>query len=428
MSHHVPTKRSRANQESVPWTVAREAFIWNVLASPDNHDFPPQLEPGDFALSQAEDTYIWTGLQWIQFDSSQHVAITLGAGSDAALTLSGQELTLADVQTPTEHTAIGDGAPHHAESHALDTHSSFAHVDLSDAPTDAHHTEAHVPESHTGTDITAAELEDLSDGGETSIHTHAAPDASVVTFTPTTDADWDGDADPGDVDEALDELAERTTDVEERGVFEPAYSSTSLWGTSGVWLDQTPFIGTVNGNPTSTSVVYNHTSGELSISHGQVLHNTTKGERVFIEAVNTGTNTLTVEANSPDDSDTWDNTDALTTASQTNTGRGGIFVDIDVTPYIIANSAVTGVSLLLTGVRRNADAHFVITHPYETFVGLRENVLQSLQDDLAQYTHWVQGVAVADSRYYFTMCFLNLAADNNNGTCRIQGQFTSLVA
>ena len=45
---------------------------------------------------------------------SSHDPVTLGAGSDAALALSGQELTLADVLTPTEHTAIGDGAPHHA--------------------------------------------------------------------------------------------------------------------------------------------------------------------------------------------------------------------------------------------------------------------------------------------------------------------------
>lgn len=43
-----------------------------------------------------------------------HAAVTLGAGSDAALALVGQQLTLADVLTPAEHTAIGDGAPHHA--------------------------------------------------------------------------------------------------------------------------------------------------------------------------------------------------------------------------------------------------------------------------------------------------------------------------
>lgn len=48
---------------------------------------------------------------------AHHAAVTLGAGSDAALALAGQELTLADVLTPAEHTAIGDSAPHHARSH-----------------------------------------------------------------------------------------------------------------------------------------------------------------------------------------------------------------------------------------------------------------------------------------------------------------------
>lgn len=216
-------------------------------------------------------------------------------------------------------------------------------------------------------------------------------------------------------------------DVEDTGgVFEAAFSADAIWGESGVWYENTPFVGTVNGNPTSTSVVYNHTSGELSISPGQVLHNTTKGERVRIEAVNTGTNTITVEANSPDDSDTWDNTDALTTASQTNAGRGGIFVDIDVTPFL-GGRVATALNCQLSGGRRNADAHYVITHPYVAYSLTKENVIAYFQDDLVQYKHFIQPVAPADDRYYFTMCFLALAADNNNGRCRLQGLFTQLV-
>jgi hypothetical protein len=42
----------------------------------------------------------------------------------------------------------------------------------------------------------------------------SAPDADDVTYTPTTLADWDGGTDPGDVEQALDQLAERVTDVE----------------------------------------------------------------------------------------------------------------------------------------------------------------------------------------------------------------------
>lgn len=44
-----------------------------------------------------------------------------------------------------------------------------------------------------------------------------AVDADEVTYTPTTLADWDGSADPGDVEQALDQLAERITDVEAGG-------------------------------------------------------------------------------------------------------------------------------------------------------------------------------------------------------------------
>lgn len=46
--------------------------------------------------------------------SIAHAPVTLGGGSDPALALTGQQLTLANVLTPTEHTAIGNGAPHHA--------------------------------------------------------------------------------------------------------------------------------------------------------------------------------------------------------------------------------------------------------------------------------------------------------------------------
>jgi hypothetical protein len=45
----------------------------------------------------------------------------------------------------------------------------------------------------------------------------ATVDADDVTYTPTTLADWDGAADPGNVDDALDQLAERVADVEGAG-------------------------------------------------------------------------------------------------------------------------------------------------------------------------------------------------------------------
>jgi len=54
----------------------------------------------------------------------------------------------AGVMRDAEHTAIGDGAPHHAQAHTLASHSSKAHSELSDAPADAHHPQAHSLASH----------------------------------------------------------------------------------------------------------------------------------------------------------------------------------------------------------------------------------------------------------------------------------------
>lgn len=44
-----------------------------------------------------------------------------------------------------------------------------------------------------------------------------AVDASSVTYTPTVNTDWDTDTDPGNVDDALDQLAERVDDLEAAG-------------------------------------------------------------------------------------------------------------------------------------------------------------------------------------------------------------------
>lgn len=46
----------------------------------------------------------------------------------------------------------------------------------------------------------------------------AGADAGSVTYAPMTAADWNGDADPGNVDDALDQLAARVDDLEGAGV------------------------------------------------------------------------------------------------------------------------------------------------------------------------------------------------------------------
>lgn len=60
-------------------------------------------------------------------------------------------------------------------------------------------------------DQLAERVDDLeSTGGGT-------PDAADVTYTPAVSTDWDSDTDPGDVDNALDQLAERVDDLEASG-------------------------------------------------------------------------------------------------------------------------------------------------------------------------------------------------------------------
>jgi hypothetical protein len=55
----------------------------------------------------------------------------------------------------------------------------------------------------------------LSDGTDTQLGAGGGGDASVVTYTPTTPADWD--VEPDYVDEGLDELAGRVTTLEDAG-------------------------------------------------------------------------------------------------------------------------------------------------------------------------------------------------------------------
>lgn len=64
-----------------------------------------------------------------------------------------------------------------------------------------------------GAGVTLTVTDDPTDE-EVDVTLAAAPDASVVTYTPAVATDWDGDADPGNTDDALDQLAERTDNLE----------------------------------------------------------------------------------------------------------------------------------------------------------------------------------------------------------------------
>jgi hypothetical protein len=83
---------------------------------------------------------------------------------------------------------------------------------------------------------------------------YAAPtgvsDADDVTYTPTTLADWDGGSDPGDVEQALDQLAERVTDLEGAGggSGSPIFSLTAFDSAATISNSMTPYT-LANGLP-----------------------------------------------------------------------------------------------------------------------------------------------------------------------------------
>lgn len=60
-------------------------------------------------------------------------------------------------------------------------------------------------------DQLAERVEDIENAGG------SGSDASVITYTPAVPADWDGGADPGNADDALDQVAERVKDLEDGG-------------------------------------------------------------------------------------------------------------------------------------------------------------------------------------------------------------------
>jgi len=63
-----------------------------------------------------------------------------------------------------------------------------------------------------------------------------AIDASTVTYTATTATDWDSNTDPGDVDNALDQLAERVDDIEALTLGVHAHTDAASGGVLSAYL------------------------------------------------------------------------------------------------------------------------------------------------------------------------------------------------
>ena len=155
-----------------------------------------------------------------------------GGGDEISVAgLSGQ---LADGQTPVNHDHSGDGGDGGTFDAANLTSGAATDGQVLtadgaggagwEAPTGGGLTVKEVdgaPSVGTVTEIrvTNGKLTDVG-GGVVSIDLSGdagSPDASTVTYTPAVATDWNTDADPGDVDNALDQLAERVDDLEAAG-------------------------------------------------------------------------------------------------------------------------------------------------------------------------------------------------------------------
>jgi hypothetical protein len=130
------------------------------------------------------------------------------------------------------------------------------------------------------------------------------------------------------------------------------------------------FTGTINGTPSGTSVVYTPVSGNENVlvpaSTSQLgkmrLYNTTRGNSALISNTNTGTNTITLTATVPGD---WANGDTLTTASQTVSGGGFNWIDIEITSGDFVGKSLVFLYLVMSDT--GGAGQSLIAHPFETY-------------------------------------------------------------
>lgn len=100
----------------------------------------------------------------------------------------------------------------------------------------------------------------VRDDGVLAVPAVSGVDADDVTYTPTTLADWDGSVDPGDVEQALDQLAERVTDVELGGSGQAAIQFKDEGGNEGSsgGITAVDFVG--------SGVTANESAGVLTVT------------------------------------------------------------------------------------------------------------------------------------------------------------------
>lgn len=128
------------------------------------------------------------------------------------------------------------------------------------------------------------------------------------------------------------------------------------------------FVGTINGAPSGASVAYNVSSGTegamvpSATTHlaKMRLYNTTRSNYALISNCNTGTNTITLTGNAPAN---WANGDTITIASQTVSGGGFSWVDLDITSGPMGKTAL----FLRYQINGANVGDAMRTHPLETF-------------------------------------------------------------
>jgi hypothetical protein len=134
------------------------------------------------------------------------------------------------------------------------------------------------------------------------------------------------------------------------------------------------FVATINGAPVGTSVTYNAPSSgtEAAIvpfSASQLaklrLYNTTRGNSALISNVNTATNVITLAATVPVN---WASGDTITIASQTVSGGGSNWVDLEITSGVTGKTSIFANLFIVSATV----GHILRVHPLDTYAAASE--------------------------------------------------------
>lgn len=152
----------------------------------------------------------------------------------------------------------------------------------------------------------------------------------------------------------------------------------------------TLFVATINGAPSSTSVVYNAPGAgneDCIVPLGgpllayQRLHNTTRSDYRLIVTVNAATNTITTVAST----DSWANGDTITIESQTATSPLAYkFIDLDFSQQSTVPILARGV-IVEAYKEDSGGASRGHVHPFVTYAGAKLQGTQSPSAGVRQY-------------------------------------------